>query len=382
LQERGIRSLNIVDSDEIPRGPLALDSLPSAFADYRYSHIPADALGTRELFFQSVNSGDRERARRWVREWHTVQPLSWSDAVGLVFLICRSDQIPYEDSLFFELCDLLGAVSDCRREDFRRNLIARKKRLLFPSPGRCGGNSIARALTIDTIVPLRTGHEAHGQEFYDLFRKYKRTGRKEPLVLLLDSLCAQYDALGGNPYGLLLPFFRELPFYDVDLLWVHRDPDEIVRSILDHNFHYEPFDFIRDRITAVDYGEMAPAQWQELSRAKKVKWYIDVTLTSIEEAAGSFQNVVKCSMGELSAGLRQVLEARGMKYYPAVRKCNAVPYYRPFTPEELVVIFHNFKQEEIERLSPDEIEALLRREMGKEVYAELYPAFKFQPVRD
>ncbi|MBI2839742.1 MAG: hypothetical protein HYX75_15630 [Acidobacteria bacterium] len=377
LCARGVPQQRIFKFEDIPLlKPLPVSAFPDR-ADVWFRLVPPAPDEARDLFLHHLNRGDGDRALYWVKQQYSVRNPSWDDAVNLVLLVCHTDFAARHTALFAWVCDLAGTVIRARVHRYRAGLVTGQKRLVFPSPGRCGGNSIAQALETGLVLPMRVGHEAYGQELYDLLRIYRQTGRSEPIILLLDCLLSQYDALGGNPYGLMLPFIRDLPFYDFTILWVRRDGGKAVTSILEHNFHYGTRDFIRNRVTAVDTDEMSADQWERLSREDKVRWYVAHTESVINVHVGGFQNAVVCSMDNIGAGLGDALRHLGLMLTPTVRKCNAVPYHRHFTPEELVILFQHFKQDEIGRLTPEEIEALLRQEMRKSEYARLYPGFHF-----
>jgi hypothetical protein len=340
---------------EVPQPEL--DGDPSAADRWRLRPPPPERA--RALFHHFIAADDDRRALHWLDEYLRATGPQWVFASELALMLAQHPHLARRPRLFDALCDQMAALIRCRRSQVARQDPTRALRLVFPSAGRCGGNSIAHALQVAVVVPWRVGHEAHGQDLYALLRICLQTRRHEPLVVLLDSLLTQHDAVGGNPFGLILPHVGDLPCHAIVALLVERDEDALVRSILLHNFHYGPHDFVPNRITATDYGEMAARDWNGLARSDKVRWYVRKTASETQAGLAHASAVEVCRIEALEDGLRRALAHFEIRPTAPVLRCNAIPYYREFSPEELQIIFAHFQRREVDALTPHALEALL-----------------------
>ncbi|MCG8524787.1 MAG: hypothetical protein MI748_00290, partial [Opitutales bacterium] len=101
------------------------------------------------------------------------------------------------------------------------------KRFLFPSPGRCGGYSITRALRFHPSLNLRVDHEGNATLIYRLLLLHNRGWISEtPLVAILSSMLDEQDCLGGNPICFLMPLLERIPWFKYYLLKVKRPVEQ------------------------------------------------------------------------------------------------------------------------------------------------------------
>ncbi len=232
------------------------------------------------------------------------------------------------------------------------------RRLLFPSPGRSCGNTITDALELAKPYSLRVGHEVHGNQFYTLLRLYRQDGDSTLLRLIIRYVLEEYGAVGGNPSCFLLPFFAEVPGMDYTLLWVRREHQSLMQSIIERNFHYRPWDPVPERLTAVDYGEATGQEWASWSLERKVSWYVGAVERSIEDARKQFGDFRVCTPETLEPTLTTLTQEWGLTEVK-IERHKAIPKHRKFSPDELVILFEVFKGRSLDDVSPEEIEALL-----------------------
>lgn len=214
------------------------------------------------------------------------------------------------------------------------------RRLLFPSPGRCGGVSLTLALRRHYALRLHVDHEGHQDLIYQLLALHRQSGLSETvLIAFLALMLEDFDCLGGNPFCFLVPYLEHVPWFDCHLLKVERPLPELRESIIDRNFHYTAADFVPARITGAMWGDMHQAEWDNLPLAAKVDWYIQKVDEQISRGATACRSFVPTSLRDLHPGLNQILAGMRWPTIPCVPHVNTIPKDRVYSLEERIALF-------------------------------------------
>jgi len=253
-------------------------------------------------------------------------------------------EIGYPDATWtFEQFGRLERLSDIYlslRTEWQKLDGSIERRLLFPSTGRCGGLSITKALSEQFRIPLRVGHEELAGAIYGLLRLYRQGKlRSSVLTVVLMRLLDEYECLGGNPLCFLLPFLPRIPGYECHLLRVEREFASLRDSIVLRNFHYSSADFVPERITGAEWGDMSEAAWNALAIPQKVDWYIARVHTEIDRGAVACASVVRTPLDSIKEGLNSILRRLRWPLVKSVPHINTIPKDRVYTIEERIDLF-------------------------------------------
>lgn len=217
---------------------------------------------------------------------------------------------------------------------------APRRRLLFPSPGRCGGVSLTQALGKLHPLRLRVDHEGNANLIYRLLAYHRRGELGETvLAAFLAQMLEDYDCLGGNPFCFLVPYLKHVPWFECHLLKVERPLPELRESIIDRNFHYTSADFVAERITGAAWGDMSAEEWNQLELPSKVDWYILKVGAEIMRGAAACRSFVRTPLRDVHTGLNAVLGALQWPVLAAMPHVNTIPKDRVYSLEERIALF-------------------------------------------
>lgn len=232
--------------------------------------------------------------------------------------------------------------------------------LLYPSAGRCGGNSIHYALKNAIPMPLKGGHEANHQELYELLQLQLSNCKTKLLTkIALYYLLKTEDALGGNPFCFLLDEIFSLPGFNITLLHILRNTNDHIESIIKRNFHYSSSDTVPHRVSAVDYGEMTCSTWHKLTRLEKVNWYLKKVESCIQKH-NTYKNYINFDIDQIEQGLNVALKLSYPNSKTSIQHLNTPPTYRIFSKQEMEILYKAFQSQELQFISRSKIEEVLK----------------------
>lgn len=145
-------------------------------------------------------------------------------------------------------------------------------------------------------------HEYLSAECYNAFARYSET-KDENILREMALKCHQsgHDAIIGNGYANILPYFAEL---DKDILLIHlqrRDREACIQSLA-RNANYNPQAFAHyrvedtsaqnnnkiERTTAFHVGEATKEEWSSWSLDEQQAWFYDYTHRTIHQYSHLF----------------------------------------------------------------------------------------------
>ncbi len=202
----------------------------------------------------------------------------------------------------------------------------KEKKLLFPSPGRSGGTSLSTALEDHPSLFLRVNHEQFPDITYKLIalEKQGRIGCKT-LSALTCFICDRYDCHGGNPFCFLMPYLKDLPWFEFYTLKVTRDEADLIDSISKRNFHYTAADFVPNRTTGWQWGDSTKETWNALSLDSKIQWYIQKVGSEIDRSKQYCDKFTVAPIESLTEGLNALLSAMQWPKLKEVPHLNTIP---------------------------------------------------------
>lgn len=258
-------------------------------------------------------------------------------------VLCQGDSAPFEMKLIEDLAKIYLNVRLFLTNRERKGLP--EKKFLFPSTGRCGGTSIADALSNRYQLVLNIDHEGHADALYDLLKKY-HGGEISVNVLAcaISLILDQNDVVGSNPSCFYLPYLNLLPWFECHVLNVTRNHDQLLESICLRNFHYTQVDYVANRITAFDMGHMSKENWTDLSIEDKVSWYINTVQNCITSSKEAYKNYIEIDITDIKKGINQGLS--GLDWPPfrdVVCHLNTIPKDRIYSLEERINIYKSKK---------------------------------------
>ena len=232
----------------------------------------------------------------------------------------------------------------------------RKRRLLFPSPGRSGGVSLTYALSTHPRLKLRVNHEGFADAIYLLLTLHRRGLLSAvPLTAMACLMLDDYNCVGGNPFCFLLSNLSDVPWFECHVLKVERPAMELRESIVERNFHYSTADFVPGRVTAAAWGEMSEDEWMRLSLEAKVDWYIAKVDSEIERGTACAASIHRAPLSDIHHGVNSVLERLGWTRLESFPHLNSIPQDRIYTYEERIRLFEEQRSRAAAEVSQSEL---------------------------